>query len=100
MTTPVNGAGDGGTPGRGRERPSPRGVEAAKADYARAKVQLEEFTGKVQDLLAAGWTDFEAVADVYRTMRTQPGTQMTLLSAVALVRLAKTPAPSLGELTE
>ncbi|GIE93876.1 hypothetical protein [Paractinoplanes rishiriensis] len=99
MTTPVNGA-DGGAPERGRKRPSPAVVEAAKADYARAKDQLEEFTGKVRDLLAAGWTDFEAVAEVYGTMRTQPGTQMTLLSAVALVRLAKTPTPSLGELTE
>jgi hypothetical protein len=83
-----------------RNHPPPGVVAAAEADYERVNPLLDEFTGKVRELLDSGWTDFEAVTDVYRTMRVKASQEMTLLSAIALVRLAKTPAPPLGESTE
>jgi hypothetical protein len=96
MTAPTPGPATNSGRGAGRERPPPGMVAGAEQEYHRMRGDLDQFTTVVRALLDSGWTDFEAVTDVYQTLRTQqPGA--TLLGTIALVRLAKTPAPPLGQ---
>ncbi|WP_067504506.1 hypothetical protein [Actinoplanes sp. TFC3] len=76
---------------RRHPRPPAHLVAAAEQDYHWASAQTDDFTVKVRVLLDAGWTPFEAVVEVYRTLSSQPSTGATMVSAVALVRLAQTP---------
>jgi hypothetical protein len=82
-----------------REPPPASLVEAAEHDYRAMLGRLAELTGSVRTLLDGGHTDFEAVADVWRTFRVQQERPATLLlAAVAVVQLAKSaePPPPLG----
>jgi len=88
MTAPTPGS-TGGVRGAGRERPPPGMVAAAEQECHAMGDQLDEFTAKVQAVLDQGWTDVEVITDVYRTLRTQQSLAATLLSAIAIVRLAK-----------
>jgi len=82
-----------------REPPPPALVEAAQHDYRTMRGRLTETTSTVRSLLANGYTDFEATADVWRSLREQQDRPATmLLAAIAIVQLAKVPQPPpLGE---
>ncbi|GAA3342577.1 hypothetical protein GCM10020358_38070 [Amorphoplanes nipponensis] len=83
-----------------KREPPPRAlVEAAQHDYRTMLGRLVETTSAVRSQLDTGFTDFEAVADVWRSLRQQQDRPATmLLAAVAIVQLAKVPRPSpLGE---
>jgi hypothetical protein len=82
-----------------REVPPRALVEAAEHDYRRMLGRLAETTSAVRAQLDHGFTDFEAVADVWRSLREQQDRPATmLLAAIAIVQLAKTPqAPPLGQ---
>jgi hypothetical protein len=83
-----------------KREPPPRAlVEAAEHDYRTMLGRLTETTTAVRSQLAKGFTDFEATADVWRSLRVQQDRPATmLLAAVAIVQLAKVPQPSpLGE---
>ena len=88
MTVPTPGS-TGGVRGAGRERPPPGMVAAAEQECHDTSEQLDEFTTRVQALFDQKWEDLEVVTDVYRTLRTQQGREATLLSAIAIVRLAQ-----------
>lgn len=89
MTAPTPGSSTGGVRGAGRERPPAGMVAAAEQEYHAMAEQLDEFTAKVQAIFDQGWTDLEVVTDVYRTLRTQQSPAATLISAIAIVRVAK-----------
>lgn len=73
-----------------RRLPPPGLVAAAEQDYHTVSDRLTDLTNAVDGLLAGGYTDFEAVADVWLTLRTQSESpQVWLLAAIAVVRLAK-----------
>ena len=77
-----------------RESPPPDLVEAAEHDYHLMHGRLSELTASVRGLLGDGFTDFEAVADVWRTFRVQQDRPATLLlAAIAVVQIAKSPRP-------
>jgi hypothetical protein len=46
-------------------------VAAAEQEYHNMREQLDGFTTKVQATFEQGWTDLEAVTDVYWTLRRQ-----------------------------
>jgi hypothetical protein len=73
-----------------RQPPPPGLVAAAEQDYHTTLAQLTALTGRVGDLLNSGFTDFDAVADVWLTLRTRTDPPRALLmSAIAVVQLAK-----------
>jgi len=80
-----------------KREPPPRAlVEAAEHDYHRMIGLLHQTTSSVRSLLGQGHTDFEAVADVWRSLRQQQDRPaIMLLAAVAIVQLAKVPEPPL-----
>jgi hypothetical protein len=81
--------------GAKRDVPPPALVEAAEHDYRTMLGRLAETTSAVRAQLDHGFTDFEAVADVWRSLREQQDRPATmLLAAIAIVQLAKTPQPS------
>jgi hypothetical protein len=82
-----------------RQPPPPALVEAAQHDYRWIRGRLDETTSTVRALLDEGFTDFEATADMWRTLREQQDRPATmLLAAIAIVQLAKVPQPPpLGE---
>jgi hypothetical protein len=80
--------------GAKRETPPRALVEAAEHDYRMMFGRLTETTSAVRAHLDHGFTDFEAVADVWRSLREQQDRPATmLLAAIAIVQLAKTPEP-------
>lgn len=86
--------------GDARREPPPRAlVEAAEHDYRTMRGRLAETTSAVRSQLANGFSDFEATADVWHSLREQQDRPATmLLAAVAIVQLAKVPQPPpLGE---
>jgi hypothetical protein len=89
MTAPTPRPCTGGVRGADRERPPPGMVAAAEQEYHDMGEELDGFTTQVQAVFEQGWTDLEAVTDVYWSLRTQEGPAATLLSAIAIVRLAK-----------
>jgi hypothetical protein len=69
-------------------------VEAAENDYRTMLPQLTEMTRLVRAQLDGGFTDFQAVADVWHSLRTQQERPTAmLLAAIAVVQLAKVPQP-------
>jgi hypothetical protein len=97
-TTPKNPPGPA-EHGAKRDVPPRAMVEAAEHDHRMMRGRLTETISAVQVQLDHGFTDFEAVADVWRSLREQQDRPATmLLAAIAIVQLAKTPqAPPLGE---
>ena len=81
-------------------KPPPRVlVEAAQRDYHRMRGRLSETTSAVRSQLDNGFSDFDATADVWRSLREQQDRPATmLLAAIAIVQLAKVSDPRpLGE---
>lgn len=79
-----------------RARPSAELVAQAKQEYAEAREKAEELVSKTRALLNDGWTDFEAVVDVFATLYVQRGKPGTaLVSAVTVVLLAKANTPDI-----
>ncbi|GIF01629.1 hypothetical protein [Paractinoplanes rishiriensis] len=77
-------------------RPLPlAGVTAlAQAEYERVRPKLDETVVKIRAELAAGASDFEAVADVWLSLHVQQEKSETLLlAAIAIVQVAKVPHP-------
>ncbi|MEU8656139.1 hypothetical protein [Actinoplanes philippinensis] len=71
-------------------------VAAAEQDYHEARDLADGLITSARELIDAGWTDFEAAVEVYACLRTgEPATLVTLISAVALVRVAKLAPPEL-----
>lgn len=83
-----------------RRRPPAGVVAAAEQDYHEARDLAEELIAKARELIDAGWSDFEAAIEVYASLRAgRPGTVVLLISAVALVRVAKLAPPELTKPT-
>lgn len=81
--------------GAKRDVPPRALVDAAEHDYRMMRDRLTATTSAVRAQLDHGFTDFEAVADVWRSLREQQDRPATLLlAAIAIVQLARTPEPS------
>jgi hypothetical protein len=73
-----------------RQPPPPGLIAAAEQDYHAARDDLDQMIAAVRVVLATDFSEIEAVTDVWRSLHVQQhNPAVLLLSAVAIVRLAK-----------
>jgi hypothetical protein len=72
-----------------REPPPAGLVAAAEQDYHAILGELATLTDRVRALMEGGFTEFEAVTDVWLTLRLQDQGRASFLGAAAIMRLAK-----------
>jgi hypothetical protein len=76
-----------------RQPPPPSLVAAAERDYHAMQNTLSHLVRKVQALRAEGFTDLEAVTDVWLTLRAGDDLAATFLGATAIMQIANNDHP-------
>ncbi|MEV6631911.1 hypothetical protein AB0M54_14280 [Actinoplanes sp. NPDC051470] len=76
-----------------RQPPPPGLIAAAEQDYHAARDELDQMIAAARTVLANEFSEVEAVTDVWLSLHVQQDNPIVLLlSAAAIVRLAKAPA--------
>jgi hypothetical protein len=77
-----------------RQPPPPGLIAAAEQDYHAARDELDQMIAAVKTALANEFSEVEAVTDVWQSLHVQQDNPIVLLlSAAAIVRLAKASPP-------